>query len=285
MRLFVNFVRKHPHLLRFVRYLKWKKYILSDWSSTHLFTRKRCVQTPFGFQLISGSFHANQLMQEGTFEQEEVVIMKKALDNVEVFLDVGANIGYYVCLARMLGKHVVAFEPQPQNLVCLLQNLKINNWTDVEVFPLGLGDRVGVAQLFGSSGPSASLIKGWAEYPSAYRQNIPINLLDSVIGSRFEGNRLLVKIDVEGFEYEVLCGATNLLRRWPKPIWFVEICLNEFHPSGINPNYMQTFELFWQNGYQVFAANNNETQISKSDVERWVRQNASDSPVFNYVMK
>jgi len=281
----VEFVRRHPRLLKVARYLQWKRHILSDWAGTHLFKRKTSVKTPFGFRLVAGQFLANRLMQAGAFEPEETRLIRRSLDDVDVFVDVGANIGYYVCLARSLGKHVVAFEPQPRNNAYLLQNLEINDWSDVEVFPLALSDEVGVAELFGSSGPSASMIKGWAGYPSLYRQAVPVNLLDNVIGNRFHGRRLLIKIDVEGVEYSVLRGAMNLLKNQPRPIWFVEICLHEFHPNGINPNYRDTFGLFFDHGYRAFAADGDETEITAEDVGRWVARKRCDLPVFNYLMR
>ena len=67
--------------------------------------------TPHGFRLVG-----NRAMQDGTFEAEETALVKQYLGNAEVFVDVGANIGFYTCLARSLGKHTIAVEPLAQNL-------------------------------------------------------------------------------------------------------------------------------------------------------------------------
>ncbi len=263
----------------------WERHKLSDWASTHLFKRTRRVSTPLGFDMVSGRFIANRMMLDGTFEPEEVRIITETLPDIDVFVDIGANIGYYVCMARARGKHVVAFEPQPQNYSHLLQNLAINGWADVEVFPCGLGAGIDVVELYGSSGPSASLIKGWAGYASGYRQLIPVNRLDNVLGGRFTNKRLFIKIDVEGFEYFVVQGGLEIVRRNPKPVWLIEICLNEFHPSGMNPHYKDTFDLFWHNGYQIFASDGAGTEVTPEMVDRWVDDNLCDLGVFNYLIK
>jgi protein-L-isoaspartate O-methyltransferase len=66
------------------------------------------------------------------------------------FIDVGANIGYFSCLMSKLagpaGK-VLAIEPEPQNLKLLEQNIKINNLTNVVVYPCALGAGEGSTML------------------------------------------------------------------------------------------------------------------------------------------
>jgi hypothetical protein len=114
----------------------------------------RPTKTPHGF-LLSG----NRDMEAGTFEVSESAVVKALLPRVDAVVNVGANIGYYVCLARSYGKHVVAFEPIDANVRFLLRNLMLNGWSDVEVFPIALSDRPGIAEIYGG-GTGASLLKG-----------------------------------------------------------------------------------------------------------------------------
>ena len=65
--------------------------------------------------------------------------------------------------------------------------------------------------------------------------------------------KVLVKVDVEGGEYEVLLGAQQLLAR--KPIWVVEITSGEFSPQGVKPTREMTFSEFLARGYKMSRIN------------------------------
>jgi FkbM family methyltransferase len=222
-------------------------------------------------------------MMAGIFEMEEVELIKSILKNSDVFVDVGANIGLYTCIARSLGKQAIAVEPQSQNLECLYSNLKNNNWNDTEVFPLGLSNKPDLLTLYGASGPSASLLSGWAGYSTHFKRIIPVNTLDTLLGQRFDGKKLFIKIDVEGAEYNVLLGALKTLILSPRPTWFIEICLSEFHPGAINPDYEATFDLFWKHGYEVRTANKEFSLVTPGDIKKWVANKRSTINNFNYL--
>jgi hypothetical protein len=117
-------------LVKFNTSLRWKLHVLTDWWGTKVWTKTSEVVTPLGFKLISGLHPAYELMRSGKFEVEETAVIARLLPRVDVFVDIGANLGYYTCLALQSGKPVVAFEPQQQNLQCLFQNLTVNGWED-----------------------------------------------------------------------------------------------------------------------------------------------------------
>ena len=204
--------------------------------------------TRWGFQLLG-----NTAMELGEFEEEETVLIANLLKDMDTFVDVGANIGYYTCLARSMGKMTLAFEPLRQNLDYLYANLQVNGFTDVEVLPLGLGEKAKIAILYGGS-TGASLVRGWAGSSALMKTVIPISTLDIILGQRFVGKRVMVKIDVEGAEYSLLHGAFQSVRQAPAPVWVIEIGLTEHHPDGLNPNFRSTFELFWDAGYESCTA-------------------------------
>ena len=104
-----------------------------------------------------------------------------------------------------------------------------------------------------------------------------------LLGDRFSGKQLFIKIDVEGAEYNVLLGALKTLCISPRPTWFIEICLNEFQPEGINPNYEATFNLFWQHGYEARMANKANTLVDPIDIKNWVTNKRSGINNFNYL--
>ena len=256
---------------------------MRDVRDSYLRKTRKAVDTPYGFKLQgSGSMH-HRSMQTGTFEEEETALMRQHMIQSDIFVDVGANIGFYSCLARSLGKHTISIEPLSRNLNHLYDNLIDNNWDDVEVFPVGLSDKPGLSILYGASSTGASLIRNWAGASQRFKRIIALSTLDILLGNRFEGKKLFIKIDVEGMEYPVLLGANRTLTMTPKPTWLLEICLNEFYPTGVNPNYLATFELFWQHGYEVRTADHNNRLIKPSDVQHWVKIGRCESGVINYV--
>lgn len=263
--------------------LQWGKHIFSDWFNTYIFKKTILFDTPFGFKMISRNYLANRMMMNGSFETAEIELIKETLSNTNVFVDVGANIGLYTCLAGSLGKHVIAVEPQAQNLECLCANINNNGWQNIEVFPIGLSHKPDLLTLYGASGPSASLVKGWAGYSPQFNKTIPVNTLDNVLSNRFQGKKIFIKIDVEGAEYDVLKGALNTLAMSPRPTWFIEICLNEFHPGELNKNYAATFELFWQHSYEARLANKEGRVVTPIDIKNWVTRGNTDTNEFNYV--
>ncbi len=282
-----KFLRRYPGLfaalVRIRQSVNWQLYMFGDWRDTYLPHSRNEMLTRMGFKLVSGSYMANRQMLTGTFEPEETAIIQQHLRDAQIFVDVGANIGMYTCLARSLGKYAIAVEPQPRNLDYLYVNLITNNWADTEVYPLGLNDQPGLVTLYGASGPSASLISGWAGYSKRFRQLIPVTTLDALLGERFSGRKLLIKIDVEGAEYAVLRGAEKTIQMSPHPTWMIEVCLNEFHPGGINPNYAATFEMFWRNGYEARTADRRNLLVRPDAVSRWISAGRNDTGTFNYL--
>lgn len=226
--------------------------------------RQPAIQTPWGFAL-SG----NQQMATGTFEKEETALIRKILIDVDLMINVGANVGYYCCHALSLSKPVIAIEPIPRNLFFLMENLDQNNWSDSsEIFPVALGSNNDILKMWGSD-TGASLVPGWANIPKNYVQKVPTLTLDRVIGERIKNKKALILVDVEGSEFDMLQGAISTLSNSIRPIWIVEITTHQNQPTGvtINPNFIRTFEVFFSYDYRAFAIQEQkEVELLMSDI-------------------
>ncbi|QNP41327.1 FkbM family methyltransferase [Lysobacter solisilvae (ex Woo and Kim 2022)] len=275
---------KFPAAKRAYHWARWKWHVFRDNWGALVWTRTRETVTPLGFKLHAGLHPAYEQMRNGTFEPEETALLAQLLQRVDRFIDVGANLGYYTCLALQNGRGVMAIEPQPRNLRSLYQNLISNGWErNAEVMPVALAASPGLLTLYGASGPSASLLKNWAGYSSRHSQTVAVATLDNLLAGRFDNERLLVKIDVEGAELGVLQGAQVTLRRGVRPMWLLEVCLHEFHPDGFNPDFLQVFQTFWDNGYEAYTAEATPRRVPRERVEAWWAARRTDSGTFNYI--
>lgn len=242
------------------------------------------IKIPHGFLMTATRDSSHRAMLRSEFEEEETAVLVRCLRRADCFVDVGANIGYFTCLARAMGRSAIAFEPQLNNLSYLYRNLRLNGWDDTEVYPVALGDHNGIISMYYQTSTIVSAIRDWGSYP-AQEQNVSIVKLDDILGTRLCGKRLVIKIDVEGFEYSVLRGATEVLGMSPRPVWMVEIWLNEGHLGRVNPNFLATFELFWRNGYQARTADRYERPVTRTDVLEWIERGECSSGTTNYLFE
>ncbi|MHB1934968.1 MAG: FkbM family methyltransferase [Acidobacteriaceae bacterium] len=234
--------------------------------------------TKFGFTLAGCPIMAGE-----NWEVNEIRFFLEMLQSHDIVIDIGANVGAYTCLAASQGKHVLSIEPLRRNQAYLYRNLWENRFLDVEIFPLGLSEKSGLGRIFGS-GDMASLVPGWAKVPESRFSLVPVTTLDVIAAARFQGSHLLIKIDVEGFELEVLRGAAATLDLWPRPTWLVEILLrNEAIPGGVNTRFSKTFDLFWSHGYQCRRANSARSPVGLSDVMRWSANRRMDDETANFI--
>lgn len=231
--------------------------------------------TPWGFTLAG---HPG--MSQGAFEPTETELVRKLLQDVEVLVNVGANVGYYCCHALSMGKSVVAFEPMPRNLHYLCMNLNANGEDRAEIFPLALSNKPGLLEIYGG-GTGASVVKGWAGTPESYKTIVPCSTMDITLGARLTGKRALVLVDIEGAEKWMLEGAEKMLANDPRPIWMVEIMATIHQPAGVefNPNWLSTFQMFFDRGYTAYGADAEMRPVSVDDVRRMA---LGQMPVINH---
>lgn len=224
-------------------------------------------ETPWGF-----SFVGHDSMADGSFEPDETKVVRTLLADVNVLVNIGANVGYYCCHALSMGKPVVAVEPNTRNLHYLLKNIQNNGWAQMaEVFPVAMSSGSNILRMWGG-GTGASLVQGWAAIPESYVTQVPTLSLDRVLGATLNGKRALILADIEGSEFMMLQGASQTLLSNPSPIWMMEIATTEHQPAGttMNPNFAKTFEVFFTHGYRSYTADETAMEITPTVVHQLV---------------
>jgi len=165
----------------------------------------------------------------GAYDPEAQALLRSFIAPNSVVLDIGAALGLWtIPLARAAadrGSTLWAFEPLPGNQPWLQRNIAANGLENVRVEACALATARGVAFMKveqGGSGSGAILDEGEIE--------VPVRVLDDFA---FPGPVSAVKIDVEGYELQVLRGATKLLDR-DRPVILGEFSAIWLHDRGEN---------------------------------------------------
>jgi FkbM family methyltransferase len=140
-------------------------------------------------------------------------------DATTTVLDIGAQHGEFsVLCSRIYGAKVIAFEPLDTNCAIIEHNLHLNGDAPVTLYPLAVGDHDGEitgyrydTMLVRDAGPMTGR-------PVQLKQ-VRLDGLD--LDTFLEGRRVIMKVDVEGFEQEVLAGAAVFLARH-RPLLIIE---------------------------------------------------------------
>lgn len=175
----------------------------------------RTVVTRQGFRMrVDGNSQAGRVVfATGEYEPEVTSVVKGALASGDVFVDVGAHIGYFTLLgAQRVGPAglVLAFEASPRTSAELKANVMLNGFHQVQVRNEALSDDPGVVTFFQGPAGNTGLgsLRSGGGGPAEVVQAVR---LDDVLQP---GRRVsLIKIDVEGAEHRVLRGAEGCLTR------------------------------------------------------------------------
>jgi FkbM family methyltransferase len=218
-------------------------------------------------------FSGTKLMEQNLFEPEETRLIKILLKNCNRFINIGANVGYYVCIAAQNKKLVTAFEPLQSNLKVMYKNLLQNKWDkNIEIFPVSLGKDIALNKIYGH-GTGASLIGNWNNAGTSNFKITPTTTLDYCLKQRFKREKLLILVDIEGFELEMLLGAKNILNLDPKPIWIIEVSFSDHMPQSQKyKKAKKVFELMWSSGYRSYFANINLIEFKKEALAKIVKR-------------
>ncbi len=147
----------------------------------------------------------NLLFHPHLYDREEIKYLRGNLYEGDVFLDIGANIGFYSLVAsRIVGQagRVVSIEADPQIYGQLVKNITINKTENIKAVNLGVSDKDEILMLgvctIGNRGGSSFLREGNEKIEVQCR-----SLTDIVLSAGIEKIKA-IKIDIEGFEYRVL---------------------------------------------------------------------------------
>jgi FkbM family methyltransferase len=167
-----------------------------------------------------GSHMGNYIYWQGFYSRSELMALEAVLKPDSVFIDVGANNGYFTLFAakRTRNGRVLSFEPVSTYFSNMEHNVELNQFENVELFNIGLSD--GTAEELPIYSDVADENRdGLATiYPGGHRNTqigtIKLSSLDRVAAEQKLVKVDVIKIDVEGAEFDVLKGGRSVLERW-----------------------------------------------------------------------
>ena len=153
-----------------------------------------------------------------------------------IAIDIGANLGEYTLLAaRTTGStgRVLAVEPNPELCRRLERNLALSEITNVQILPCAVGSSEGEGRLVvpDSCHALGTLKRDAYRDLASTTHRVPIRRLDDLLAYEDVGRLDVVKLDVEGWELEVLRGASATLSG-AKPVVLYECGADLFESSG-----------------------------------------------------
>lgn len=155
----------------------------------------------------------SEVLRHGYYEPEILDAILTHLPENGVFWDVGANFGMHAITVQSLrpNARIIAFEPSPVPLSRLTYNVLLNA-SQITILPIALGNAAGYEQLeikvSGNTGISSLSPWPGSRYDGQVKARVETG--DALIASGLVPRPSVIKIDVEGFEREVLMGLSCL---------------------------------------------------------------------------
>ncbi len=250
-----------PHILKYLLFIILKNKNIPIRSQIKLSSAK--------VDLNIGNFIDYWIYVDESYEEKWLIEAQKLVKD-RVFIDVGSHIGVYPLSLYKDASFIYSFEPEEKNYKRLLHNLKINEIKNVMAMRKAVfyEDRK-IVKLYISNHDS-----GWHSLSIQYSDNIQkvkSVSLDNFVNQNKIKDISLIKIDVEGGEYDVIQGAKNTLKKF-HPSLLIEFN-KPFSMLG-GHKLIEIYKLIIDNHYLCFRLRNrNLIQINDLDMERIYNEN------------
>ena len=194
----------------------------------------------------------------GEWERDHINMIRRLYCG-GTFVDVGSSLGIYVvCMGDLVAKagaSMLSVEPVPQNLVRQKRNVELNNYQDlVRYCQVGLGSEAGKLCIGfdETSGDNNAIIGKDGGF------SIPVMTLDQLVQDSGCERVGLIKLDVEGYEPEVIEGAHETIVRH-RPVVFAEFNRERMAINGFE--ITRSWSFFLDNEYKAFQLSGKELTL------------------------
>jgi FkbM family methyltransferase len=185
----------------------------------------------------------------------------------KIYIDIGAWIGPTVLYSADKFKRITCFEPDHIALKKLIDNVNVNNFTNIKIHNKAISNKNGKT-VFGGNGPfgnSMSSMIETAHVNSAYLTEVDtITLHDALINDNIEPVDIsLIKMDIEGGEIIVVPFIIDFLRKY-KPSFYISLHRMFVPDKDIDEIVEQLFTIYTK--CFVFDRSGNKIEVTKQEV-------------------
>ena len=185
-------------------------------------------------------------------DHPEMLVWQRALRPGYLFVDVGATVGSYTIWAGELGAEVIALEPAADTFSLLTENIALNGYA-VDAIQAAAGAECGTAR-FTSGLDSVNRLD-----PSG-RAETAVVTIDSVIGDRTVAG---MKVDVEGFELDVLRGCAQALAE--HRLKLIQLEWNATSQRAVGTDRRPVADLLTRHGYGLYRPDGSGVLVPITD--------------------
>lgn len=196
---------------------------------------------------------ATKIVYANPPDYPEMLVWRQILQPGDFFVDVGANIGSYAIWAGEIGAKVIALEPAADTFALLLENIELNHYQ--------------ICAIRAAAGASCGTIRFTCGYDSANHVDpaggleVEMVTIDSMVRDQTVNG---MKIDVEGFELEVLRGCERALSE--HRLRLIQIEWNAACETMMGTDRKPVADLLARHGYGLYRPNRDGTLVPIAEI-------------------
>lgn len=256
-----RYVCRHPanrndELAATGRLLRWQ-------AQKHLLHRSMVVEVGDGrrFKIVPDSKFSSLVYYTCLPDWDEMNFLLRVLRPEDGFIDIGANVGFYTVLAsrRLPPKSLWAIEANPANVAVIKEQIELNGLAEATVFGCALGAQTGRLQFCSGARETGAVV---AESGTGTIE-VECRRLDDLLPFAILPVDTIAKIDVEGYEVEVLYGARDLLASGRIGSWLFELSADNLRAQG--RTVAEFLDAFRATGYDFYRWDEEGRELSPVD--------------------
>ncbi|MDH5536773.1 MAG: FkbM family methyltransferase [Betaproteobacteria bacterium] len=198
----------------------------------------------------------------GVWEPQITAFVRERLTPGDIFIDVGANVGYYALLAASLVGDkgtVLAVEASPSIFGLLKDNVSLNGFANIELFNEAASDRPGFLEIFlapdSNIGATTTVASEAVRKGYTREAQVRARTLSAIVGKDRLLDARLIKMDVEGAEASVIKGIRSFLPQLAdRTEWIFEVSPRAIRSQGSSPD--ELLDSFRISGYKLYQIKN-----------------------------